>query len=312
MTDEQATGRWGPEQWSRRYPFAQVTTAVLRDPTLEPGPKTLYAVLCTYLYFGHDTAWPSQATLAEQCGVHERTIRKWMTTLKQAGLVTVEQRPGSTPLYRIWLGEAPAPQGQPDADNAAEGGPTGPPPPRPHRATKEEEVRPEEEEGTTLVLASPSAPPAQREKKQKKAKTPRPSEDWNALTAELREPRSRRVRAALDSWMLRAGQANQSGAITDARCYNETVKLLDVLDEVADEDAWCSGVDTTVAEAEKLNFKFLRSCIATAQKKRGEDGGFGGPRRLPVEDPARKYEAELMAEDAERERLAAEERKGRT
>ena len=89
----------------------------------------------------------------------------------------------------------------------------------------------------------------------------------------------------------------------DSRCYNETGALLKILDEVGDEDAWCLGVDITVDEAEKLNFKFLKSCIATAQKKRTENAGPGSGRRLIPDDglaAAREFEKGLDAEDEER------------
>ncbi len=49
----------------------------------------LILVLADYGALSDNLPWPSQKTLAHECGVHERTIRRWVIQLEQAGVLQV-------------------------------------------------------------------------------------------------------------------------------------------------------------------------------------------------------------------------------
>jgi hypothetical protein len=72
--------------------FAQVESALLRDPTITPQCKALYGLLITY---GPDRIFPGHNKLAECMGVKRRSIIRWLAELRKHGLIDWERR-GST------------------------------------------------------------------------------------------------------------------------------------------------------------------------------------------------------------------------
>jgi len=64
---------------------------VIRNPTISPAAKGLYALLWSYAD-GNGTCWPGIKVLAEQMGCDTRTIRRLLTKLVDAGAITKKQR----------------------------------------------------------------------------------------------------------------------------------------------------------------------------------------------------------------------------
>jgi hypothetical protein len=81
--------------------FTQVPIAVLDSPRLTPGPKCLYALLLRYAWQKKQT-FVSQRRLSRQCGVTDRTIRRWMGELIAMGLARVHRpEPHRTNTYLL-------------------------------------------------------------------------------------------------------------------------------------------------------------------------------------------------------------------
>lgn len=66
--------------------YGTVHKHVLQDSSLSPMAKLLYSLLCAYTG-GSDHCYPSQKTMAEDLGATDRSIRKWMSELIDAGIV---------------------------------------------------------------------------------------------------------------------------------------------------------------------------------------------------------------------------------
>ncbi|MBE3586235.1 MAG: helix-turn-helix domain-containing protein [Thermoanaerobacter sp.] len=64
---------------------------VIRNPTISPAAKGLYALLWSYAD-GNGTCWPGIKVLAEQMGCDTRTIRRLLTKLVDAGAITKKRR----------------------------------------------------------------------------------------------------------------------------------------------------------------------------------------------------------------------------
>lgn len=78
----------------RRPTFATIPRDLLRDPAISPAAKTVYALLDDYASPERPLPFPSQETLAKLLGgVTERTVRNWLTELKEAGWIEVRRRP---------------------------------------------------------------------------------------------------------------------------------------------------------------------------------------------------------------------------
>lgn len=263
-------------------PFAQVPVALMRRGDLQPGPRLLYAVLATFRYHRGDPVWPSKATLAEHCGVSERQVRTWQAVLIKEGYVTVEDRPGRTPMIWLW------PNG--------EGGSTRPGGRKPtsgvgRKPTSGEEESVEEVQGRFSAAGKPATIPM----------------DGAAQLQHLREGVPPEDLSLIDEWLDAAASQNQSGTMTMSRRVNETRALLSLRGAVGAE-AWRYGMSAALRKegGPALALNYVKK--AAGSWRPGMDLP-GNGRRLPVEDPARQYERELMAEDAERERLAEEERR---
>jgi hypothetical protein len=135
MSDHDGVFQWGHDVL--RVPWTEMPTEVLRDSNLDAGPRLLYAILCSFMYRGRDIAYPSKKTLSDYCGVSERQVRTYQTALVEEGLLTIEERPGETNIYRLWV------KSQGRKHSSGEGGSTVPPPPRKH-SSAEEDVRTED------------------------------------------------------------------------------------------------------------------------------------------------------------------------
>ncbi|MBD3176341.1 MAG: hypothetical protein GF320_14270 [Armatimonadia bacterium] len=72
----------------RRFGLRVPDTQALFGMGIGPGPILLYGLLQTHVG-RNDHCWPSQAKLAEELNVDERRIRRWLSQLQKAGVLTV-------------------------------------------------------------------------------------------------------------------------------------------------------------------------------------------------------------------------------
>lgn len=49
--------------------------------------------------------WPSVASTAKRCRISERQVQRWVTKLVDDGLLEVQERPGTSNMYRILGGD---------------------------------------------------------------------------------------------------------------------------------------------------------------------------------------------------------------
>lgn len=71
--------------------FTPVPNVILESKSLSLGAKVLYALLLRYAWQNSE-AFPGQGRLAESTGCTERTIRTYLTELKNAGLISWKRR----------------------------------------------------------------------------------------------------------------------------------------------------------------------------------------------------------------------------
>lgn len=69
-------------------------------------PKLVLLAIADYAGRDNDSAWPSVGTLADRCGVGRSTVIRALKTLSDAKLVTCENRPNRTNLYRLPVGHS--------------------------------------------------------------------------------------------------------------------------------------------------------------------------------------------------------------
>lgn len=72
----------------QRFALRVPDTQALFGMGVGPGPILLYGLLQTHVG-RNDHCWPSQAKLAEELNVDERRIRRWLSQLQKAGVLTV-------------------------------------------------------------------------------------------------------------------------------------------------------------------------------------------------------------------------------
>ena len=83
--------------------FTQVPNTILTNKEISVGAKLAYAMLLKYAW-AKEACFPGQATLAEDMGAGERSVRRYLDELELAQLLEVEQRGlGMTNLYRLYL-----------------------------------------------------------------------------------------------------------------------------------------------------------------------------------------------------------------
>ena len=86
-----------------RYGFTQVPNFILTNDSLSVGAKLAYAMLLKYAW-ADDNCFPGQAKLAKDMGAGERSVRRYIDELQDAGFLEVKQRGlGKTNLYRLHL-----------------------------------------------------------------------------------------------------------------------------------------------------------------------------------------------------------------
>ena len=86
-----------------REGYTQVPNFLLRMKNITSGDKMTFAMILSYAW-QNDCCFPGQATLAEDMGVDERTIRRHIQALQAAGLLVIQQRgQGKTNVYELNL-----------------------------------------------------------------------------------------------------------------------------------------------------------------------------------------------------------------
>ena len=80
--DELLLGNWTP-----------VRNEVWSSSILSQGAKLCYITICSHIWRKQEKeAWPGQKRLARLIGVSDRSIRTYLTELKDAKLITIERK----------------------------------------------------------------------------------------------------------------------------------------------------------------------------------------------------------------------------
>lgn len=83
--------------------FTQVPNFILTHTKLSVGAKLTYAALLMYSW-QNDYCFPGQATLAEDIGSTDRSVRTYIKELEREGFLTVKKRGlGKTNIYELSL-----------------------------------------------------------------------------------------------------------------------------------------------------------------------------------------------------------------
>jgi hypothetical protein len=69
--------------------FVQTPVIILRDKDLSAGAKLIYGALLWYLWRGG--AYPGQVEMAEEFGIGERSVRRYLSELEKCGYLTVKR-----------------------------------------------------------------------------------------------------------------------------------------------------------------------------------------------------------------------------
>lgn len=80
-------------------PFVKFPMALLEDPRISCGAKTMYALLKMHEPNGGGRSWPSHARLARFLGCHIDRVAFKVKELVAAGWLRYEKRPGTTGHY---------------------------------------------------------------------------------------------------------------------------------------------------------------------------------------------------------------------
>ena len=84
-----------------RHGFTQVPNFILTNEVLSVGAKLAYAMLLKYVWDANG-CYPGQIRLAKDMGSGERSVRRYLDELEQAGFLEIEQRGlGKTNYYRV-------------------------------------------------------------------------------------------------------------------------------------------------------------------------------------------------------------------
>src|SRR6266496_2486038 len=69
--------------------FTQIPNYILRDSKLSFGARLVYAVLLSYAW-QEDSCFPGQERIAEDLGTSDRSVRTYLSELKEWGLHRLE------------------------------------------------------------------------------------------------------------------------------------------------------------------------------------------------------------------------------
>lgn len=83
------------EKWNG---FCICSNSVLRDRSIPDGVLRVYSVLCSYAGRS-DLCFPSEATIADTCGISVRQVQRDLKILEQRGLIERQREHVST--YRV-------------------------------------------------------------------------------------------------------------------------------------------------------------------------------------------------------------------
>jgi hypothetical protein len=89
MPEDKTAGRVECQNEILTAGFVQTPIIMLRDQRLTAGAKLVYGGLLWYLWRGG--AYPGQVVMAEEFGVGERSVRRYLSELKQHGYLTVKR-----------------------------------------------------------------------------------------------------------------------------------------------------------------------------------------------------------------------------
>jgi len=82
--------------------FTQIPNVILRDNSLPPVTRFLWAQLASFAWGDKDYCFPGQERLAKAVGLSDRSVRHHLKELEAAGLVTIQRRGQGKPnIY--WL-----------------------------------------------------------------------------------------------------------------------------------------------------------------------------------------------------------------
>lgn len=70
--------------------FGKVSKEVMTDPSISPGAKSLYSLLCCYMDKSR-SCYPGIKRLSEELYVTPSTIKRWMNELKKAKIISRTQ-----------------------------------------------------------------------------------------------------------------------------------------------------------------------------------------------------------------------------
>jgi hypothetical protein len=74
-----------------KHGFTQLPNYVLKDKSLSFGARLAYAVLLSYAW-QEDSCFPGQMRMAADLGSTERSVRRFLTELKQRGFIAWKQQ----------------------------------------------------------------------------------------------------------------------------------------------------------------------------------------------------------------------------
>lgn len=81
--------------------FTQIPNSILRDTTISPPAKALYALILSYSW-GKGSAFPGHELLARELGASKRSVVRWTSELQASGLLKIERRGSAKPnLYHL-------------------------------------------------------------------------------------------------------------------------------------------------------------------------------------------------------------------
>src|SRR3954463_10341643 len=110
------------EEERLRESFTQIPNTILKRKDVSPGAKLTYVALLSYAW-QQGSCYPGQATLADDIGVGQRSVVRYMKELQDSGLLDVKRRGlGRTNLYTLssWVKAKKSSQPSSDATDQEE------------------------------------------------------------------------------------------------------------------------------------------------------------------------------------------------